>query len=124
MAGDLVDNVQAAEKALLEHCGYAHDWRIFPLDDNRSMYWAVDREECEWIRWSPKREAIIAWVQDARGDFPEEFGDKCFSGEIYTYRHLKKWVYRGSKFTLVLTDTHCDGNILLMIFCTDKEIKY
>lgn len=44
-----------------------------------------------------------------------------YENEIYTQRHLPKWVYRGAEYTLVVVDTNTDGNQLLSVFANSKE---
>lgn len=118
---DLVDNLNAAEAALFEHCGYEHGWRVFPVDDNRESYWRVNKGDRGCFRWAVERKAMELWTDDSY--FPEEYGNICYSGDVYTQRHLSKWIFRGETYTLALVDTHCDGNILLMVFRTDREVK-
>lgn len=120
---NLVETIHAAEKALFEHVGYEHDWRIFPVVDHTDMYWAVDRGADSWCRSSKDKAALEYWINNENGDYREEDGDKVYESSIYTYRHLKKWVFRGPEFTLVLEDTHCDLNVWLACYRTDMEVK-
>jgi hypothetical protein len=45
-----------------------------------------------------------------------------YSKEIYTPRHLTKWVYSGKDYTMVVVDTDTDGNKFIQIFDNSKEI--
>lgn len=108
----MVDQLNKAVAAIFEHCGYIEDWRVIPLSDNREFFWQVDPSEARKCRWSETVEKL----KDVEGEH-------YYEGSIYTQRHLPKWVYRGEVLTLVCVDTHCDGNILLMIFRNDHEVK-
>jgi hypothetical protein len=44
-----------------------------------------------------------------------------YQNDIYTNRFLPKWVYRGPEYTMIVVDTHTDGNQLLQVFANDKE---
>lgn len=117
--GDIVDALNAAEAAIAQHVGYKQDWRVIPFDDSRDYFWAVDKFEREWCRFSEKKEAVEYWLKnDDYGDY----GFEVYEDEIYTQRHLPKWVYRGKEFTMVCVDTHTDGNQLLRIFRNDHEV--
>lgn len=114
----------AALKAIHEHCGYVEQWRVFPLVDERKMFWHIERVDQALrrvdggtITWSPSRESLVQWVG---GD--ESGGDDIYSGEIYTQRHHPKWVYRGPLVTLAIVDTRSDCNIFLMAFDTAREV--
>ncbi len=96
---------------VFNYFGYVEDWRVIPLDDSREYFWRLDGEG--------PREVHFA-------DSEEELGSESgnyYVNEIYTQRHLPKWVYRGEDFTMIVVDTHTDGNMLLQIFSNSKEIK-
>ena len=117
---DIIDTYIDAEQAIFDHVGYVEDWVAIPLEDNRDDYWAVDPNEREWCRYSPKKEALEHWLKT---DDYGEHGDKLYEDEIYTQRFLPKWVYRGKEFTVVCCDTHVDGNKFLRVFRNDREVK-
>ena len=48
-------------------------------------------------------------------------GGNYYENEIYTQRHLSKWVYRGEDYTMICVDTHTDGNKFLQIFSNNLE---
>jgi hypothetical protein len=53
-------------------------------------------------------------------ELESEDGD-YYENEIYTQRHLPKWVYRGADYTMVVVDTHTDGNKFLQVFANANE---
>jgi len=118
--GSIVDNYEAAKEAVFKHTGYVEDWRSLSLEDSREMFWAVDDFERRWCRYSPVKEDLEYYVKT--GDYSGPGADHLFEDEIYTNRHLPKWVYRGPEFTLVCCDTQSDGNQFLRIFRNDMEV--
>jgi hypothetical protein len=116
---DIVDSFFDAREAIFEHVGYVEDWRVLPIDDSRDQFWAVDEHEREWVKFSPSREALAYWLES---DDYGPHGDKLYENEIYTQRHLKKWVYRGDELTLVVADTRTDGNQYLQLFRNHNEV--
>ena len=118
--GDVVDTFFAQRAAIFKHVGYREDWRILPIVDYRSDYWSVDELEREHVRFSPDREALAYWL--AHDDYGK-YGDRLYENSIYTQRHLPRWVYRGKELTIVVVDTHTDGNQYLQLFANDREIK-
>lgn len=93
---------------LFDYFGYVEDWKVIPIDDATQYHWQVTDEE-----------VIFA---DAPEDLDPETGN-YYSNEIYTQRHLPKWVYRGADYTMIVVDTHTDGNKFLQIFNNAKEVK-
>ena len=98
------------QKKIFDYFGYTEDWRIIQLDDCRDYYWYLDGEGYGGSVHFAKTEKELA----------EQDGN-YYENEIYTQRHLPKWVYRGGEYTLVVVDTHTDGNKLLSVFDNAKE---
>jgi hypothetical protein len=119
---NLVDRFFEARAAIFAHVGYDENWRVLPIDDSRDDFWAVDENEHAWVKFSPKREALVSWLVGPDGEF-RDYSDVLYENRIYTQRHLSKWVYRGAELTLVVVDTQTDGNKLLRIFRNANEVK-
>src|SRR5271163_3026773 len=117
---DIVDSFFDAREAIFEHVGYVEDWNVLPIDDSRDEFWAVDKYEREWVKFSPSREAIAYWLKN---DDYGPHGNEVYANKIYTQRHLPKWVYRGAELTLVVADTQTDGNKYLQLFRNDHEVR-
>lgn len=116
----IVDSLFEAREAIFEHVGYKEDWRVLPIVDYRDDFWAVDEHEREWVKFSPSKEALVYWLEN---DDYGPHGDNVYEHEIYTQRHLSKWVYRGEELTLIVVDTHTDGNQYLQLFCNADEVR-
>lgn len=122
-----VDRFFEAREAIFEHVGYRESWRVFPIDDSRELFWAVDAQECAWVRFSPNRDALVYWLStgDDEDNNPhdDELYENAIYNAIYTQRHLTKWVYRGADLTLVVVDTRTDGNKFLRLFRNVNEVR-
>jgi hypothetical protein len=107
----LLNDYLQKQKELFDYFGYVENWRVFPVDDATTYYWRLTGE-------GHGDEVLFA-------DTLEELNDEAgnfYSNEIYTQRHLEKWVYRGADYTMIVVDTHVDGNKFLQIFDNAKEI--
>ncbi len=104
-----LDEFEAARAKVFEYFGYREDWRVIPLDDAREYFWRLDGEGPGTVCYADSEEELAG----QEGNYYED--------EIYTQRHLPKWVYRGSEFTMVCCDPQTDGNRFLRIFSNDKE---
>lgn len=96
------------EQKIHEHFGYEEQYRHFPLVNALDLNWFITNDQNGTLYYSEKN--------------TQDFGEYC-SADIYTQRHLTKWVYRQKQFTLALAATGCDGNIFLFILDNNKEQK-
>ena len=106
----LLDDYFKLQKEIHEYFGYQEDWVVIPLDDGTDYFWSLDRDE---VRFAEKKEDL----------FDEEAGN-YYSNEIYTQRFLSKWVYEGKDYTMVVVDTHTDGNKFLQVFDNSKKVDW
>ena len=107
----LLDQYLDLQKQLFEYFDYVEDWRVIPVDDAREYFWHLTGEGAgDEVKFAKEEENLFAGT-DTDG----------YSNEIYTQRHLPKWVYRGKDFTMIVVDTHTDGNQFLQIFDNTKE---
>lgn len=107
-----VDEFFSFEQKICEMFGYQHDWKVFPIIDERENHWGLTKNETK-VCYSPSAGNVGGGID----------GNNCYSAVVYTYRHLDKWIYRIEKYTMILMDTRCDGNIYLGIFDNSKEVK-
>ena len=101
----LFDDYDALRNKLFEYFGYVEDWRALPFDDARKYFWRLDSG-------GDGGNVCFAGSEE---ELKNETGN-YYENEIYTQRHLPKWVYRGAEYTLIVVDTHTDGNQFLQIF--------
>ncbi len=115
---DAIDRYFAAKDEVHTALGYKADWKEIPLDDQRDMYWMLvggDEGRCVWSKEPFTVGSVIA-------------GSDIYSGDVYTQRHLPKWVYRTPTHVAICVDTRTDGNKFLMVFdaakeCTDDAMR-
>jgi hypothetical protein len=95
------------QKQIYEYFSYVEDWVVIPLEDRRNYLWYCDNNEN--VFYAEKLEDF------SNGGF--------YQDEIYTQRHLPKWVYRAKDYTMISVDTHTDGNKFLAVFNNKNELK-
>lgn len=100
------------QKQIYDYFGYVEDWAVIPLYDSTAFFWSLTGEGYgNSVQFAKSKELLI------------NGSDEIFSNEIYTQRFLPKWVYRGQDYTMIVVDTHIDGNKFLRVFANDKEVK-
>jgi len=109
-----IDQYFSLQKEIHEAFGYQEDYRVIPMDDARDVKW--------WFLTDEKSGKLYYGYTELTEEIALE-GNEFYSSEIYTQRHLPKWVYRTNQYTLVCNDTHADLNVFLTIFPNDKELK-
>lgn len=97
------------QEEIFNYFGYVENYRILPIENSIEFFWKIIGGE--------------AHGGEVRFSEDETFEDdnKLYSNTIYTQRFLPKWVYRGKDYTMIVVDTHTEGNQYLQIFSNDKE---
>lgn len=108
---DKLDSYFSLQQEIFEAFGYVEDWSVIPLSDHRDQYWQLDGIGPGEVKFSESLEAL-----------EQDDEEKTYSYQIYTNRHLPKWVYFGPEFTMICADTQTDGNKLLAIFDNAKRV--
>lgn len=106
----LLTEYENKRQQLFDYFGYVEDWVVIPVDDATEYYWRLDGTESD---------GNVCFA-DSEDELINEAGN-YYENEIYTQRHLPKWVYRGEEFTMICVDTHTDGNKFLQIFSNSLE---
>lgn len=109
----LLNEYNQKRQELFDYFGYVEDWVVIPVDDATKYYWFINGGE--------GRNGEVRFA-NTTADLDDEDAGNFYSNEIYTQRHLPKWVYRGEEYTMIVVDTHTDGNKFLQIFDNAKEI--
>lgn len=112
MSKKLIDDCFASIASVHKYFGYVEDWCVFPLWDSRGCFWQITDEGAS-VMFADTKEAIKNPAST----------DDAYQDDIYKQRFLTKWVYRTKEYTMILCDTHVDGNKLLRIFDNKKEVK-
>lgn len=103
----ILDEYLNLQKEIYNYFGFEENWVVIPIDDRRKYFWRIVDED---IIYGHKEDIIYD-----SGDY--------YSDEIYKQRFYNKWVYRGEEYTMVMVDTHIDGNKFLAIYDNSKEEK-
>jgi hypothetical protein len=113
----LLNEYNQKRQELFDYFGYVENWGASPIDDATMYYWHLSGES-----FGDEGYANEVLFADTLEKLKSQDGN-FYSNEIYTHRHLPKWVYRGADYTMVVVDTHTDGNKFLQIFDNSKEVK-
>lgn len=103
----LLDDMNEARQKVFDYFGYVEDWVVIPLDDGTSYHWCVKDGQ---VFFADEKDDLI----NLTGNY--------YSNEIYTQRFLPKWTYVGKDYTMIVVDTHTDGNKFLQIFDNKLEV--
>jgi hypothetical protein len=105
----ILDDYLALQAEIFAYFGYVEDWRVIPVDDQRTSFWYLEGEGPGEVHYADSEKEL----RDRDGNY--------YVDDIYTQRHLPKWVYRGEEYTMVCCDPHVDGNQFLRIFSNALE---
>ena len=105
---NIFDEYFKLQQEIYNYFGFKEDWVVLPLDDRRGYVWSIIDED----------EVIYGSSATDISDYPEN----CYSDEIYKQRFYSKWIYRGEEYTMIMVDTHTDGNRFLAIYDNLKEV--
>lgn len=116
----LLNGLFQIQKQLFDYFGYREDWVRIPVEDNTSDYWLLleGKNGRGEVTYAP--EELTCELLLGKNLNREDVGT-FYGYSIYTQRHLPKWVYRGKDYTMIVVDTHTDGNKYLAIFSNAKE---
>lgn len=109
MSSSKIDAFFKAHEEICKLFGYEHDWRVFPIVDNREMEWFIVENE-------------VIMAEKLTSEIIEK--EEYYSSEIYTYRHLSKWIYETNDYTMILVDTGSDLNIWLSVLDNMKKKQW
>jgi hypothetical protein len=106
----LLNDYFALQKQIHEYFGYVEQWRVFPIVDDRKNFWALNRNK-SLVLFAEEKEPLL-----------NRDGNNVYQNEVYTQRHLDKWVYETKEHTMILVDTRTDLNVFLQVFSNDKRM--
>ncbi len=104
-----LDNYNAALQSVYDYFGFKEDWPVYPINDRRKYWWKIRAGE---VKFYDNKEA-----------HDKNEGDHTYSEDILQNRYYPKAVYKGEEFTLIIVDTHTDGNKFLSIYDNSKNIN-
>jgi hypothetical protein len=110
---ELFEQYDNVKQQIFDYFGYVEDWRVLPMVFDTEYFWYISGSE---------ESGNVVFAETVEQLEDEDSGN-YYENEIYTQRHLSKWVYRGEDYTMICVDTHCDRNQYLQILSNDKEVK-
>jgi len=102
------------QKQIYDYFGYQEDWVVIPLEDSTEYYWCLGEGFYgNSVLFFEDKENLIEAIKT--GNY--------YSNSIYHQRFLDKCVYRKDDYTMIVVDTHTDGNKFLQVLDNSKELK-
>ena len=102
----IMDNYNAAEKALYDHVGFVEGWVVCPIDDLTDSIWSTDGVTVKFA------ETIEKFESD--GDY--------YLDDVYTQCFYDKWIYEGAELTMIFCNPHTDGVQWFRVFDNAKRV--
>lgn len=97
---DIIDKFNESRDQIYEYFGFKEDWVVFPIDDKRGYFWKVIDDV---VRFAKTKEQF-----ESAGDYSEN--------EILKHRFYPQSIYVGKDLTMMIVDTHVDGQRYFQIF--------
>lgn len=105
---EILDKYNDLKQQIYDYFKFQEDWPVFPIEDSREFYWMIVDNHVRFAETEDKLKDIDAGL--------------FYENEVMTHRHYPKNIYEGAEFTLIIVDTHTDGNKFLQIFDNAKRI--
>lgn len=106
---DIFNEYFKLQQEIYDYFDFKEDYVVIPIEDRREFSWTIINEE--EVCFGDKDDII-----NDTGDY--------YSDEIYKQRFYDRWIYRAKDYTMIMVDTHTDGNKFLAIFDNSKEIIF
>jgi hypothetical protein len=118
-----IDEYFKLQQVIYDNFGYKEDWRVFPLDDMRGVWWSIQGNT---VWWSEKKENHQKLI-DQEYDFDGIPDSDVYSGYIrgnwrLEPRNLEIYQDADKKSSMIIVDTQTDFNVFLMIFDNSKRL--
>ena len=105
---ELIKMFNDLKQMLYDHVGFVEDWVVYAVDDKTDMVWKIVDSDVKYAETTEK-------FYSTDGDY--------YIDEIYKQRFYDKHIYRGKNLTMIIVDTHVDGNRFFAFYSNDKEIE-
>jgi hypothetical protein len=106
---NIIDEYFKLLQEVYDYFEFKEDWVILPLEDRREYDWQLIDDDA--VQYGNKDNIL-----NDTGEYYED--------EVYKQRFYNKWIYRAKDYTMIMVDTHTDGNRFLAIYDNLKEIKH
>ncbi len=102
---EALDNYNKSLEEIYNYFGFKEGCRVFPIDYRRDYWWTMD----------------AAYVYYADSIYVKD-DDHAYSDTILYLQAYPKAVYEGQEYTMIMVDTHTDGNKFLAIYDNSKKL--
>lgn len=106
---NLMETFEKTRDALYEHVGFKESYAVCQIDDRTEMFWIINKEENK-VRFADEQTTLFS-------------DEKFYEDEISGLSFYNKTIYRGKKYTMIIVNTHVDGNCFFAFYDNKKEIK-
>lgn len=118
-----LDEYFRLQQVIYDNFGYKEDWRAFPLDDMREVWWSIQGNTAWWSERKENHQQLIDQEYDYDG-IPDS---DVYSGEIRANwrldpRNLEMYQDADKKLSMIIIDTNTDFNVFLMVFNNDRRL--
>lgn len=110
----MIETYNKALQAIYDHVGFVEDWAVYPIEDRNKMFWSIGINN-DTVKFAETKDKFNSGGDYSGGDY--------YVYEIYKQRFYNKWIYRGDNYTMIIVDTHTDGNKFFAVFDNNMEIK-
>jgi hypothetical protein len=127
------------QKEIHDYFGYKEDWSVFSMEDYTSVWWSIPDKQQDvdvviigvdkledyekTIYFTDEKESSVELIAHNWNWEKAGMGDKCYSYEIYHQRFLPTPIYPQHDYTMILVDTHTDGNKYFMVLDNEKKLS-
>ena len=105
----ILDKYLEAKKELYDYFFFKEDWTVFPIDDRCEYWWYINGGQLFYF--------------DSKEAYENNDYMHTYSDEIIYSRMYPKSIYEGDEFTMIMVDTHTDGNKFLAIYDNSKKLQ-
>lgn len=106
---DLLRQEDQVRQEIFRYFGYLESWTVYPFNDATNYFWYLNETETR-VTFATNHGRLL---DEDRGEY--------YVNEVMQKRNIPS-VYVGAEYTMILVDTHCDGNKFLQIFDNRKRV--
>ncbi len=119
-----IDEYFKLQQEIYNLFGYKEEWRVYPLDDRRDVWWSIQGNTVWWSKKKENHQQLIDQEYDYDG-IPDS---DVYSGDIRGNWRLDPYnlqIYQDAdkKLSMIIIDTNTDFNVFLTIFDNDKRLQ-
>jgi hypothetical protein len=103
-----LDNYFKAINEIYDYFGFKESWSVYPIDDRRDYWWYYNDFDVHFF--------------DTKEAYENDDDSHSYSDEILRHRFYPNPIMIGEEYTMIMVNTHVDGNVFLAIYDNSKKI--